>query len=205
MEIRFANTSKADVEMLYNKLTKNNKRLWIKKIADKYDDGDVAITFATILMGVAGVVGLFNLDKLDSMGCWYGINLILLFSALALMYVCGIVVFYTIINGVIMNTNAYREFKIWLRFVDTVTALREACETQEFLQQHELKAVRVGKGECELEVYCASGAENVTVTHKEYKLPNYTRSVLVATGVLDFTCIDDVMNGLKGICNELSK
>lgn len=105
--------------------------------------------------------------------------------------------FLQLVKGLIRESGWYQKYKVWCHFMDVIKGAREASEAQKFLQQCKLKAIRVEDGVCKLEVYCNDEADDVTLVYSNSGIPQSSIRKLVSSGVLDLTCIDEVVGGVR--------
>lgn len=193
MQIDYAKTKLDEVRALENEIEEEASNFCWQQRIEKLNNGEFTFAVQMCVALVAEIIMMSSLNNLDiSFAAFFIINAAVGLIALLMTYE-----FLQLVKGLIRESGWYQKYKVWCHFMDVIKGAREASEAQKFLQQSKLKAIRVEDGVCKLEVYCNDEADDVTLVHSNSGIPQSSIRKLVSSGVLDLTCIDEVVGGVR--------
>ncbi len=193
MQINYAKTKLSEVQALERKIGEEASNFRGQQRIEKLNNGVFMAVVQACVAIVADIITLRCIYPLEiSFAALYVIVLAVILIALMMTYE-----FFQLVKGLIRESGWYQRYKVWCHFMDVIRGAREASEAQEFLQQHRLKAIRVEDGVCELEVYCNDEVDDVILVYSNSGVPQSSIRKLVSSGVLDLTCIDEVVAGVQ--------
>lgn len=197
MKIKYAGVSMSDVETTLSGVLQDGGQFKFRKILNKLGVSRIAFIVTVAVDIVSALTYLGSLESAEQHYGVVGTFCIGLFFLYCVSSLCIIGVFG--VASLLTNSDWYKEFETWLYLVDVADCVQKVCETQKFLQEHRLKTVRVTDNKCEFEVYCKEHVHDITMIYTDDSIPRSSLNKLVKTGVLDFTCIDDAVQGIKCI------
>lgn len=193
MKIDYAKTKLDEVLALEHEIEEEASNFCWQQRIEKLNDGVFTFVMQVCVAMVAEIIMLHSINALDiSFAALFIINAAVGLIALMITYE-----FLQLVKGLIRESGWYQKYKVWCHFMDVIKGAREASEAQKFLQQCKLKAIRVEDGVCKLEVYCNDEADDVTLVYSNSGIPQSSIRKLVSSGVLDLTCIDEVVGGVR--------
>lgn len=193
MKIDYAKTKLDEVLALEHEIEEEASNFCWQQRIEELNDSVFTFVMQVCVAMVAEIIMLHSINALDiSFAALFIINAAVGLIALMITYE-----FLQLVKGLIRESGWYQKYKVWCHFMDVIKGAREASEAQKFLQQCKLKAIRVEDGVCKLEVYCNDEADDVTLVYSNSGIPQSSIRKLVSSGVLDLTCIDEVVGGVR--------
>ncbi len=193
MQIDYAKTKLDEVQTLEHEIEEEASNFCWQQRIEKLNNVEFTFAMQMCVAIVAEIIMMSSMNNLDiSFAALFIINAAVGLIALLMTYE-----FLQLVKGLIRESGWYQKYKVWCHFMDVIKGAREASEAQKFLQQCKLKAIRVEDGVCKLEVYCNDEADDVTLVYSNSGIPQSSIRKLVSSGVLDLTCIDEVVGGVR--------
>lgn len=193
MQINYAKTKLSEVQALECEIGEEISNFRGQQRIEKLNDGVFVFVAQVCIAMVVEAITMCCVDALEiSFAAFF-----IIIAAMGLIALTAINVLLQLVRGLIRESEWYQKYKVWCHFMCVIRGAREAGEAQEFLQQHKLKAVRIEDGVCKLEVYCNDEADDVTLVYSNSGIPQSSIRKLVSSGVLDLTCIDEVVAGVQ--------